>query len=206
MSISYGAAATNASEPVPAHIWSTGKISRHSHHTLVVGYLSVLFTAFWFADFQCPPDAVCRSTIRLRFRQFDIVNDGGRHEERSKRLHRVFGHSFDTSGWLGMSQGDGEPTPRGFPSWATIPATQNLANRCDPFFLCMALGGGAPCMAGIEPDKRASMARNSAWFAGISDAPRDILDHLRLPFSTPVTTTACRSSPTRWFSFSCFRS
>src|SRR5690349_14899970 len=33
----------------------------------------------------------------------------------------VFGHSFNTTGLLGLSTDSGRPTPRGFPSWATIP-------------------------------------------------------------------------------------
>jgi len=57
-----------------------------------------------------------------------------------KGYTKIFGHSFDTSGWLGMSQEDGEPTPRGFPSWATIPATQDLATgRVIHFFFAWLL-------------------------------------------------------------------
>lgn len=40
----------------------------------------------------------------------------------------VLGHHFVTTGWLGLSSGaDGQPTVRGFPSWATIPKPLNLA-------------------------------------------------------------------------------
>ncbi len=40
----------------------------------------------------------------------------------------VLGHSFTTTGVLGLSAGpDGQPTARGFPSWATIPSYQDLA-------------------------------------------------------------------------------
>jgi thiosulfate reductase cytochrome b subunit len=39
----------------------------------------------------------------------------------------VFGHRFDTSGVLGLSKVDGEPTERGFPSWITLPSEQDLA-------------------------------------------------------------------------------
>jgi thiosulfate reductase cytochrome b subunit len=41
---------------------------------------------------------------------------------------RVFGHAFDTTGFLGVSrQPDGTLAVRGFPSWLTIPDTQWLA-------------------------------------------------------------------------------
>jgi thiosulfate reductase cytochrome b subunit len=40
---------------------------------------------------------------------------------------RLAGADFDTSGVLGMSNVDGRPTARGFPSWATIPGPQWLA-------------------------------------------------------------------------------
>ena len=41
---------------------------------------------------------------------------------------RVFGYSFDTTGWLGASSdSSGKLHRRGFPSWATIPSFQWLA-------------------------------------------------------------------------------
>ena len=46
------------------------------------------------------------------------------------KLHGVTtlgSHRFDTTGWLGVSNEDGQPTVRGFPAWATIPGPQWLA-------------------------------------------------------------------------------
>lgn len=41
---------------------------------------------------------------------------------------RIAGHAFDTSGVLGASAGsDHAQTPRGFPTWATLPSFQDLA-------------------------------------------------------------------------------
>lgn len=41
----------------------------------------------------------------------------------------IFGSAFDTTGVLGVSKGSsGEPIARGFPSWLTLPADQNLAD------------------------------------------------------------------------------
>lgn len=43
-------------------------------------------------------------------------------------ITRVFGHEFDTTGVLGVSAGmDGQPVPRGFPAWITLPSHQWLA-------------------------------------------------------------------------------
>ena len=40
----------------------------------------------------------------------------------------LFGHAFNTDGWLGVSANPGgQRTERGFPSWITLPATQDLA-------------------------------------------------------------------------------
>lgn len=40
----------------------------------------------------------------------------------------VLGHSFDTTGWLGLSPGtSGAPVVRGFPRWATLPGPLDLA-------------------------------------------------------------------------------
>jgi thiosulfate reductase cytochrome b subunit len=43
-------------------------------------------------------------------------------------ITRVFGHEFNTTGVLGLSAGmSGEPVPRGFPAWITLPSQQWLA-------------------------------------------------------------------------------
>jgi thiosulfate reductase cytochrome b subunit len=39
---------------------------------------------------------------------------------------QVGGHRFDTTGVLGLSNVDGEPTERAFPAWATLPYEQDL--------------------------------------------------------------------------------
>ena len=100
-----------------------------------------------------------------------------------KGYTKIFGHSFDTSGWLGMSQGDGEPTPRGFPSWATIPATQDLATgRVIHFFFAWLL------VVTLFVWLVSSLINAHLWqeiLPGLRDVrrlPRDILDHLRLRF------------------------
>jgi thiosulfate reductase cytochrome b subunit len=46
-----------------------------------------------------------------------------------KGLLRVFGHTFDTTGWLGVSKdANGQVNDHAFPSWLTIPGTYSLAD------------------------------------------------------------------------------
>jgi thiosulfate reductase cytochrome b subunit len=40
---------------------------------------------------------------------------------------RIFGHEFNTTGVLGVSDMDGQPVQRGFPAWITLPSPQWLA-------------------------------------------------------------------------------
>jgi thiosulfate reductase cytochrome b subunit len=55
-------------------------------------------------------------------------------------ITRVFNHSFNTTGVLGVSQEDGRPVARGFPSWLTVPSYQWLAmGRHWHFFLAWIL-------------------------------------------------------------------
>lgn len=44
-----------------------------------------------------------------------------------KGVTRIGSLSFNTTGVLGVSNVDGEPTARGFPAWATLPSYQDLA-------------------------------------------------------------------------------
>jgi thiosulfate reductase cytochrome b subunit len=42
-------------------------------------------------------------------------------------ITRIFGHEFNTTGVLGLSDMDGQPVQRGFPAWITLPSPQWLA-------------------------------------------------------------------------------
>ncbi|HVE50248.1 MAG TPA: cytochrome b/b6 domain-containing protein [Casimicrobiaceae bacterium] len=47
---------------------------------------------------------------------------------KARGVTRVFGHAFDTTGWLGIARGpSGEMEARAFPSWLTIPDSRWLA-------------------------------------------------------------------------------
>jgi len=65
----------------------------------------------------------------------------------------VFGHRFDTTGLLGLSNDDeGNPQDRGFPAWATLPGEQGLAlGRLWHFFFAwlFVLNGAVYLLAGL---------------------------------------------------------
>jgi thiosulfate reductase cytochrome b subunit len=49
-------------------------------------------------------------------------------DDESKGITRIAGHTFDTTGFLGVSRGaDGQAEERGFPRWLTIPSGPGLA-------------------------------------------------------------------------------
>jgi thiosulfate reductase cytochrome b subunit len=57
------------------------------------------------------------------FLSLEAVEEG----DAVRGVTRVGGLSFDTTGTLGVSNVDGEPTARGFPAWITLPSYQDLA-------------------------------------------------------------------------------
>lgn len=96
---------------------------------------------------------------------------------------KVFGQTFDTTGVLGMSGPQTNPSFRGFPAWATIPSYQDLATgRIVHFFFAWVLVGALAIWL------IASLANGHLWRdvilkpRDIRDLPRDILDHLRFRF------------------------
>jgi thiosulfate reductase cytochrome b subunit len=95
----------------------------------------------------------------------------------------IFGHSFDTTGLFGASRGDdGELEERGFPSWATLPAEQDLAmgRRWHFFFAWILVLSGLVYVGNLIA--RRHIADLWPTFADLRALPRSILDHARLRF------------------------
>ena len=108
----------------------------------------------------------------------DIDNDG------NKGITRVFGHPFDTTGVLGVSQTPDGPAARGFPSWLTIPRTQDLATGRRWHFLfawILVINGLVYLAYGLISGHlvRDLIPRLREW----RRLPHDIVDHLKLRFS-----------------------
>jgi thiosulfate reductase cytochrome b subunit len=95
----------------------------------------------------------------------------------------ILGHTFDTSGVLGMSTYDGIPRARGFPSWITVPSYQDLATgrRWHFFFAWLFFINGAVYLI-------ASLANRHIWrdlvpsWRQVRAIGRTIWHHLKLTF------------------------
>ena len=95
----------------------------------------------------------------------------------------IFGHAFDTTGVLGASPGDdGDLAERGFPSWATLPAYQDLAmgRRWHFFFAWILVLNGLLYFANLVLGGHI----RALWpsLADFKAIPRTVADHLRLRF------------------------
>ncbi|MBP1843960.1 thiosulfate reductase cytochrome b subunit [Rhizobium petrolearium] len=98
---------------------------------------------------------------------------------------RIAGVEFSTTGILGVSEVDGELTPRAFPAWATIPSFQDLAagRRWHFFFAWLFLVNGVLYLGFsiLSGHFRRDLAPSSHQLS-----PRhlwhEILDHARLRF------------------------
>ncbi|MBV9754963.1 MAG: cytochrome b/b6 domain-containing protein [Hyphomicrobiales bacterium] len=95
----------------------------------------------------------------------------------------LFGRQFDTTGVLGVSSMNGQPTPRAFPSWSTIPSYQDLATgRRWHFFFAwlLVLNGLAYLVFGFANGHfRRDLLPSAAELRHIGT---DIIAHLRLRF------------------------
>ena len=67
--------------------------------------------------------------LDLGDRSFDhtVLTIGAGGDAQDRGYVEAFGHRLDTTGVLGVSNVQGQPTARGFPSWITLPAVQDLA-------------------------------------------------------------------------------
>lgn len=95
----------------------------------------------------------------------------------------IDGHSFTTTGVLGLSKVDGQLTQRAFPDWATLPGTQWLAmGRTWHFFSAWIFGPSLfvyLLYSLISRHRRRLIVPSAAQWRGL---PRTILDHIRFRF------------------------
>jgi thiosulfate reductase cytochrome b subunit len=97
---------------------------------------------------------------------------------------RIFGYTFDTTGWLGVSTTNGRPSFVAFPGWATIPSTRDLATgRVVHFFFAWILVG-ALAMWLVNAISTGRLWRDIILKPrDIRGLPKDIWDHVRLKFT-----------------------
>lgn len=95
----------------------------------------------------------------------------------------LFGHPFNTTGFLGVSKDGGSFTERGFPSWLTIPSDQDLAvgRRWHLFFAWWLVAAGAFYLiyAFVSGHARRDLVPKADELRHIG---RSIVDHMRLHF------------------------
>jgi thiosulfate reductase cytochrome b subunit len=98
-------------------------------------------------------------------------------------LTTISGRAFNTTGLLGLSRGsDGEIEERGFPSWATLPAEQDLAmgRRWHFFFAWILVLNGLVYVANLIARRHwRDLLPN---LTDIRAIPHTIFDHVRLRF------------------------
>ena len=102
----------------------------------------------------------------------------------AKGITQVLGHTFDTTGVLGVSQTADGLAARGFPSWMTLPAAQDLATGRRWHFLfawVLAINAFVYLVYGLASGHivRDIVPRLREFGA----LPRDIVTHLKLRFS-----------------------
>ena len=113
----------------------------------------------------------------------------------------MFGHTFDTTGLFGASRGsDGEMEERGFPSWMTLPAEQDLATgrRWHFFFAWLLVINGLVYVVNLVAAPPFSRSLRRA-LADLRALPRTVA-RSRASCASPrarrrFTTMCCRSSP-----------
>ncbi len=95
----------------------------------------------------------------------------------------ILGHAFDTTGLLGASMEGGQMTPRGFPSWITVPSYQDLATgrRWHFFFAWLLVINGFVYLAWGLASRHFGRDLLPSW-KELRHIGGDILDHLRLRF------------------------
>jgi thiosulfate reductase cytochrome b subunit len=105
------------------------------------------------------------------------------NEAGTRGLTRIFDHQFDTTGVLGLSRGSAGLEARAFPSWATIPAEQDLATgrRWHFLFAWILVINGFVYLACAFASGH---IRRDIWpgWRDFARVPRSVLEHLRLRF------------------------
>ena len=102
----------------------------------------------------------------------------------AKGVTTVLGHSFDTTGVLGVSQGPDGPAARAFPSWMTIPSGQDLASGRHWHYLfawVLLVDGAVYLIYGVVSGH---VARDLIpRLREYRSLPHDVVTHLKLRFS-----------------------
>ncbi len=179
---------TSVSSALPANAAPSGRlIFRHSavvrvcHWINAICFLVLLMSGMQI--FNADPALTWGRATNFDKPFFSLSarqNDNG---DPTAGVTTIFGHAFDTTGLLGASQDEnGDLDARGFPSWATLPADQDLAmgRRWHFFFAWILVLNGLVYVAYLIGRRHI----RDLWpsLADLKALPRSIADHARLRF------------------------
>jgi thiosulfate reductase cytochrome b subunit len=167
--------------PVGQLVYKQKLATRLTHWVWVICLFFLLLSGLQI--FNAHPTLYVGQQSGFGFKNTVVSMDAENTDAGAKGYTTIFGHRFDTSGWLGMSYVNGEPTPAGFPSWATIPSSQDLATgRVVHFFFAWGL------VLTLTVWLVSSLVNGHLWrdvTPGLQDLrnlPRNLLDHLKFRF------------------------
>jgi thiosulfate reductase cytochrome b subunit len=179
---------TSVSSALPAGDASTGRVVlRHSPLVRICHWINaacfLLLLMSGLQIFNADPALTWGPATSFDHPFFSLSareNDDG---DPTAGVTTIFGHAFNTTGLLGASRGDdGELEEHGFPSWATLPAYQDLAagRRWHFFFAWILVFNGLVYFAYLIGRGHI----RDLWPSGadIRAIPRAIVDHARLRF------------------------
>ena len=179
---------TSLSSALPANAAPTGRlIFRHSAVVRVCHWINAICFVFLLMSgmqiFNADPALTWGPKTNFDKPAFSLSarqNDNG---DPTAGVTTIFGHSFDTTGLLGASRDEnGDLDERGFPSWATLPAEQDLAmgRRWHFFFAWILVLNGLIYVAYLIGRRHI----RDLWpsLADLKALPRSIADHARLRF------------------------
>lgn len=162
--------------PSPRIVYRHPFVVRATHWVNVVALTILLMSGLQI--FNADPE------LDLGDRSFDhtVLTIGADGDGQDRGYVQAFGHKVDTTGVLGVSNVQGEPTARGFPSWITLPAVQDLGTGRRWHFLfawIFVINGLVYLLYGILSGKLARLVPTGADLAHIGGAIRE---HLLLRF------------------------
>ena len=179
---------TSVSSALPANAAPSGRlIFRHSavvrvcHWVNAICFLVLLMSGMQI--FNADPALTWGQKTNFDTPFFSLTarqNDNG---DPTAGVTTIFGHSFETTGLLGASGDEnGDLEERGFPSWATLPAEQDLAmgRRWHFFFAWILVLNGLVYVVYLIGGRHI----RDLWpsLADLKALPRSIADHARLSF------------------------
>ena len=179
---------TSLTSALPTHAEPEGRlVVRHSvlvrvcHWVNAICFVVLLMSGMQI--FNASPLLTWGQTTNFDRPFFSLSAGRDENGEAISGLTTIFGHTFHTTGVLGASRGDdSELEERGFPAWATLPSSQDLAmgRRWHFFFAWILVLNGLLYFANLVVGRHI----RDLWpnLADLRAIPHAIIEHIRLRF------------------------